>query len=298
VQGDSLHAELANFVAAGMSPYQALRCATTEAARFLGEGEQSGTIATGKRADLVLTRSDPLADVVALRTIEAVCVNGYYLPRASLDKMLEQRAALTAAPPQLPTVQGDVVWLERIMGTRSGRLAFTHSPLPEGGWVIDEQHAQALPRRHIERRTTRLLLNPDFTLRSCAYRVDSFAGSESGEISRSQGGEYELHARDVDGWESQASLAADPLLPSERLTLTLWPLLLAQRPAPLAHVLDLENGTLTVRQMRLARQNGEWRLAVDRPTQMTEQLYRLAPDGRFLGMQEMMPLMWLRELVP
>jgi hypothetical protein len=299
VQGDSLHAELANFVAAGMSPYEALGCATVHAARFLGESERSGTIAPGKRADLVLTRADPLADIGALRGIESVCVNGYYLPRASLERMLEQRAALAAAPPQLPPVQGEATWVERIMGTPSGRIAFRHSRLPDGGWLIEEQHAQALPRRHVERRTSRLVLDTDFTLRSCGYRIDSFAGSESAEISRSPGGEYMLQAGEVDGWESKASLAAHRLLPSERLSLTLWPLVLAQRPqASTQRALDAENGTLAVRQVRLARQNDEWRLTVERPTQVTEQLYRLAPDGHFLGMQEMMPLMWLRELVP
>jgi hypothetical protein len=41
-----------------------------------------------------------------------------------------------------------------------------------------------------------------------------------------------------------------------------------------------------------------WQLKVDRPTHSTEQVYRLTHDGSCLGMQEMMPLLWLRELVP
>src|SRR5207245_10295079 len=60
VPGASLHAELANFVAAGMTPYQALRCATSEVGRFLGDG--SGTLAVGKRSDFILTSSNPLPD--------------------------------------------------------------------------------------------------------------------------------------------------------------------------------------------------------------------------------------------
>src|SRR5207248_6819377 len=98
VQGRSLHRELANFVAAGMSPYQALRCATSEAARFLGESHVSGTIAAGKRADLLLTRKDPLEGIAALEEIEAVCVSGYYLARSDLQHMLAQRAGLVAEP--------------------------------------------------------------------------------------------------------------------------------------------------------------------------------------------------------
>ena len=39
-----------------------------------------------------------------------------------------------------------------------------------------------------------------------------------------------------------------------------------------------------------------WRLTVDRPTHSTEELYRMTGDGIFLGMREMMPLLWLREV--
>ena len=39
-------------------------------------------------------------------------------------------------------------------------------------------------------------------------------------------------------------------------------------------------------------------LSVNSPTHSTDQLYRFSLDGRFLGMQETMPLLWLRELVP
>jgi len=46
------------------------------------------------------------------------------------------------------------------------------------------------------------------------------------------------------------------------------------------------------------KDKGCWQLSVERLTHSTEQTYRLADDGRFLGMQEMMPLLWLRELVP
>src|SRR5262249_1055638 len=43
VQGDALHQELRNFVEAGMSPYEALRCSTSEAARFMCESDRWGT---------------------------------------------------------------------------------------------------------------------------------------------------------------------------------------------------------------------------------------------------------------
>ena len=227
VQGASLHEELANFVAAGMSPYAALRCATSEAARFLGESDLSGSVAAGKRADLLLTRSNPLRNLDALKKIEAVCVNGYYLTSADLDRMLAQRAALAAEPPRLPGVDfsfsqdrknliDEGRWRERIVGAEAGRIAWRHSRLADGGWLIEERHACALPRRHVERRNTRLALDRDFKLRSCEYSVDSFAGAETGKITRSAAG-YALQLKEVDGGESNSILSSELDRKSTRL---------------------------------------------------------------------------------
>ena len=49
--GPSLHAELANLVAAGLSPKQALLAGTRESARLLGMTASRGTIVVGKLAD-------------------------------------------------------------------------------------------------------------------------------------------------------------------------------------------------------------------------------------------------------
>ena len=59
-------------------------------------------------------------------------------------------------------------------------------------------------------------------------------------------------------------------------------------------MLDVEDGALVVRQMSF--RDGTLRIA--RPTQATEQRYRFADDGIFLGMDETMPLLWRRELTP
>ena len=293
VPGATLHAELANFVAAGMTPYQALRCATAEVGRFLRDS--SGTLAVGERADVVLLAQNPLDDLGALRTIEAVAVNGYYLPRAQLDAMLEQRAALASAPRRLPaTSLGKVderLWIERVAGAEAGRVTFRHVALGDGAWLIEERHASALPRRHVECRTHRLVVNADFTLRSCDYTVESFVGVERGLIARTPEG-YAIEATGIDGARTEHRVATEPLLPSERLTLTLWPRLV-QRPGN-ARVIDIDEGALAIREVTC---HGN-RLTVKRPTHVTEQLYRVGSDGEFLGMQETMPLLWLRELEP
>jgi adenine deaminase len=104
-----LHQELENLVQAGLSPYEALCCSTREAARFLGEDAQWGTIAPGKRADLLLVRAHPFADIGAVRDLEAVFVNGFFFDREHLDALLKQRIAaitsleqMAASTPVLP----------------------------------------------------------------------------------------------------------------------------------------------------------------------------------------------------
>ncbi|MBI2403561.1 MAG: amidohydrolase family protein, partial [Gemmatimonadetes bacterium] len=77
--GFGLHQELELFARAGLSPFEVLRVATLEPARYLGMLDSLGTIAPGKVADLVLLTADPLADVGNLRRIEAVVANGRLL---------------------------------------------------------------------------------------------------------------------------------------------------------------------------------------------------------------------------
>lgn len=57
--------ELGWFVKAGMTPEQALRTATTNAAELLGKEKELGALAPGYFADLVAVEGDPLADIDA-----------------------------------------------------------------------------------------------------------------------------------------------------------------------------------------------------------------------------------------
>lgn len=74
--GVDLHHELAMLVEVGLTPLEALRCATLNPARFLGREDSLGTIAPGKRADLVLLAANPLENINNTRTIEAVILGG------------------------------------------------------------------------------------------------------------------------------------------------------------------------------------------------------------------------------
>jgi imidazolonepropionase-like amidohydrolase len=86
--GFSLHEELQRFVAAGFTPMEALQTATLNPVKFLGLENQLGTVEKGKLADLVLLNANPLEDIRNTQKIAAVIVNGRYLSRADLDKML------------------------------------------------------------------------------------------------------------------------------------------------------------------------------------------------------------------
>ena len=69
--------ELGWFVKAGMTPEQALRTATTNAAELLGKEKELGAVAPGYLADLVAVEGDPLSDVnVVLTNVKWVMKDG------------------------------------------------------------------------------------------------------------------------------------------------------------------------------------------------------------------------------
>lgn len=88
VPGFSLHEELAALVEAGLTPFEAIEAATSEAARFADAESEFGTIRAGARADLIVVGADPLADLAALRRPVGVMVRGEWLARDRLEALL------------------------------------------------------------------------------------------------------------------------------------------------------------------------------------------------------------------
>lgn len=87
--GFAIHDELAEMVAAGLTPYEALRAATYNPAEWLGRLDETGAIERGKRADLVLLDANPLQDIGATRAIRGVMIRGRWMPRREIEATLQ-----------------------------------------------------------------------------------------------------------------------------------------------------------------------------------------------------------------
>ncbi|NUR94083.1 MAG: amidohydrolase family protein [Kribbellaceae bacterium] len=102
VPGFALHDELEHLVGAGATPRQALYAATVEPAKFLGLN--TGSVAAGKIADLVVLDADPLADIRNTRRVHTVVTRGRVIGPAQRRQMLAAVEAAVKEPPTAATL--------------------------------------------------------------------------------------------------------------------------------------------------------------------------------------------------
>ncbi len=74
--GESLHDEMACLADAGIPTADILKMVSQTNARLLGRESELGSLTAGKRADIVLLGSDPIADIHNTRDIRMVLLNG------------------------------------------------------------------------------------------------------------------------------------------------------------------------------------------------------------------------------
>jgi hypothetical protein len=91
--GFGLHRELQTLVAAGLTPYEALETATRNPAELVGDMQESGTVAVGKIANLLVLDANPLLDIRNVSHRQGVVVRGRWLPAQTLDSWLDTIAA-------------------------------------------------------------------------------------------------------------------------------------------------------------------------------------------------------------
>ncbi len=88
VPGFSLHREMQVMVEAGLTPYQILRAGTRNVAAYFDALDEFGTIAVGRRADLILLEANPLDDVANLQRRAGVMVRGRWIPESEIQRRL------------------------------------------------------------------------------------------------------------------------------------------------------------------------------------------------------------------
>jgi imidazolonepropionase-like amidohydrolase/Tol biopolymer transport system component len=84
--GIGAHWELWSFVRGGMTPVEALRAGTIEAARSLGYQADVGSLEPGKLADLVVLDADPTQDIRNSDKVAKVMINGRLYDAATLNE--------------------------------------------------------------------------------------------------------------------------------------------------------------------------------------------------------------------
>ncbi len=98
--GASLHGELELLVAAGLTPEEALRAATSKPAACFSLPDR-GQVAVGKRADLLLVTGDPTVNITDTRNIVAVWKSGHADDRTAYAAEIagEKQANAAGSPP-------------------------------------------------------------------------------------------------------------------------------------------------------------------------------------------------------
>ena len=94
--GYSLHDELRLFVQAGLTPTEALKTATINPAKYLELTDSLGTIAKGKRADVVILNGNPLQDISNTKNIHAVISNGRIYHSKDLEALKAEVTKMNA----------------------------------------------------------------------------------------------------------------------------------------------------------------------------------------------------------
>jgi imidazolonepropionase-like amidohydrolase/Tol biopolymer transport system component len=88
IQGIGAHWELKMLASGGMTPMQALRCATMNGAYYIGMEKDLGSIEAGKLADFLVLDANPLENLDHIGSIRYTVANGRLYDAMSMQEML------------------------------------------------------------------------------------------------------------------------------------------------------------------------------------------------------------------
>ena len=97
VPGFSLHREMEAMAESGMSPYEILVSGTRAVGEYFGRSDTFGTVAVGRRADLILLNANPLDDVGNVTDRAGVMVRGHWFSEGYIQGRLDEIARRFAA---------------------------------------------------------------------------------------------------------------------------------------------------------------------------------------------------------
>lgn len=87
IQGIGAHWELWMLQMGGITPLQAIRCATQNGADYIGMGDQIGSLEKGKLADLIVMDKNPLENIRNTEFIKYVMVNGRLFDSETMNQI-------------------------------------------------------------------------------------------------------------------------------------------------------------------------------------------------------------------
>jgi imidazolonepropionase-like amidohydrolase len=94
VAGYSNQRELELLVEAGLTPLEAIKVATLNGAQYLGRADRVGSIAVGKRADLLVVNGDPSSRIADIEKLETVFKDGVGYDSAKLFASVKGQVGL------------------------------------------------------------------------------------------------------------------------------------------------------------------------------------------------------------
>jgi imidazolonepropionase-like amidohydrolase len=137
VPGFALLEELAIMDSLGMPIYEVLKTATVNAAEAMNRSHEFGTIAIGKRADLVLLSANPLESIRHLSENEGVMVRGIWLAKTALAESLAKVEGIYAhrgEPLEPATPEKEMI----------DNLVASHIELHSNGFVMMDHYLSEL----------------------------------------------------------------------------------------------------------------------------------------------------------